>query len=230
MPAKEGCTSFAYLAVNPGTKCQVVLKKNFLKTNKEDLPMTEVKEDVLVTNLTGEDIHIFKDGKDLSDYQNNNESIHMTDKEADMLLGYMEGHGYHLGIKEGQLYRGNYVESDNEVLWEMFSMDDAIDLVCEWNYELILDNEYYFKQSGFEHRNEEAQKKYEKLKEDEKILDVLFDKTKYGEQVEKLAQEIAGEIIAAVGDPVKTDKIIQSLNTNVADVVGSYNRTSSKSR
>ena len=59
---------------------------------------------------------------------------------------------------------------------------------------------------------------------------MLFDKTKYGEQVEKLAQEIAGEIIAAVGDPVKTDKIIQSLNTNVADVVGSYNRTSSKSR
>lgn len=192
--------------------------------------MTEVKEDVLVTNLTGEDIHIFKDGKDLSEYQNSNEGIHMTDKEADMLLGYMEGHGFHLGIKDGKLYRGNYVESDNEVMWEIITMDDAIDTACEWNYELILDNEYYFKQSGFEHRSDDSQKKYDQLKEDEKVLDVLFDKTKYGKDVEKLAQEIAGEIIAAVGEPAKTDKIIQSLATNVADVVSPYNRQMGKAR
>ena len=66
--------------------------------------------------------------------------IVMTDKEAEMLLGYMEGHDYVVGFAEGRLYRGDLDDVPGEIVWDDdFSVDDLIDTVCEWNYELILD-------------------------------------------------------------------------------------------
>lgn len=65
-------------------------------------------------------------------------SIVMTDKEAEMLLGYMEGHDYVVGFAEGRLYRGDLDDVPGEIVWDDdFSVDDLIDTVCEWNYELI---------------------------------------------------------------------------------------------
>lgn len=72
--------------------------------------------------------------------KDNEISIVMTDKEAEMLLGYMEGHDYVVGFAEGRLYRGDLDDVPGEIVWDDdFSVDDLIDTVCEWNYELILD-------------------------------------------------------------------------------------------
>ena len=62
----------------------------------------------------------------------------MTDKEAEVIVGYMEEHDYILGEDDGILYRGDLVEKPGAICWDEYSMDDAIDAVCEWNYELIL--------------------------------------------------------------------------------------------
>ncbi len=186
---------------------------------------------VITTSLTGDNIHIFRKGKEFAEYQEkNNTGFLLTDKEADMVLGYMEGHGYHIGIKDNQLLKGDYVDMDNQIMWEEFTMDDVIDQVCEWNYEMILDNEYYFNQSGLEKRSEESQKKYKQLKADEKVLDRLFDKTCYGKKVEELATQFANEIIASVSNDVNTDKVVKSLMTNITESFDSYNRASGKSR
>ena len=193
--------------------------------------MTTEIENVITTSLTGDNVHIFRDGKEFAAYQEkNNTGFLMTDKDADIILGYMEGHGYHIGIKDNQLLKGDYVDTDDKIIWEKFTIDDAIDQVCEWNYEMILDNEYYFNQSCLDKRSEESQKKYDRLKADEKVLDNLFDKTCYGKKVEELANQFAGEIIASVSNNVNQNKAVKSLMTNIEESFGSYNIASGKSR
>ena len=103
-------------------------------------------------------------------------NIAMTDKEAEMLLGYMEGHDYVVGFAEGKLYRGDLDDVPGEIVWDDdFSVDDLIDTVCEWNYELILDMDAERQNPKDMIDFSNKQSKYESLKRDEAILDRLFD-------------------------------------------------------
>ena len=63
-------------------------------------------------------------------------------EDAEILLNYMEGHDYAIGIdSEGKMYRQDISEENGEV--EPYQIDDVIDTVCEWNYEMILDMEMH---------------------------------------------------------------------------------------
>ena len=122
--------------------------------------------------------------------------IVMTDKEAEMLLGYMEGHDYVVGFAEGRLYRGDLDDVPGEIVWDDdFSVDDLIDTVCEWNYELILDMDAERQNPKDMVDFSNKQSKYESLKQEEAILDKLFDQTKYRAGIEKLAEELANQFI-----------------------------------
>ena len=99
-------------------------------------------------------------------------------EDAEILLNYMESHDYAIGIdSDGKMYRQDVADENGEI--EPYPIDDVIDTVCEWNYELILDADA--------HRNDpkdfkdysEYQDKYDSLKADEKRLDRLFEKTCY---------------------------------------------------
>ena len=37
------------------------------------------------------------------------------------------------------MFRGDLDEVPGEIVWDDYTVDDLIDSVCEWNYELILD-------------------------------------------------------------------------------------------
>ena len=126
----------------------------------------------------------------------NDISIVMTDKEAEMLLGYMEGHDYVVGFAEGRLYRGDLDDVPGEIVWDDdFSVDDLIDTVCEWNYELILDMDAERQNPKDMVDFSNKQSKYESLKQEEAVLDKLFDQTKYRAGIEKLAEELANQFI-----------------------------------
>ena len=128
--------------------------------------------------------------------KDNEISIVMTDKEAEMLLGYMEGHDYVVGFAEGKLYRGDLDVVPGEIVWDDdFSVDDLIDTVCEWNYELILDMDAERQNPKDMIDFSNTQSKYESLKRDEVILDRLFDQTKYSAGIEKMAEELANQFI-----------------------------------
>lgn len=128
--------------------------------------------------------------------KDNEISIVMTDKEAEMLLGYMEGHDYVVGFAEGRLYRGDLDDVPGEIVWDDdFSVDDLIDTVCEWNYELILDMDAERQNPKDMVDFSNKQSKYESLKQEEAILDKLFDQTKYRAGIEKLAEELANQFI-----------------------------------
>lgn len=128
--------------------------------------------------------------------RDNDIKIIMTDKEAEMLLGYMEGHDYVVGFAEGRLYRGDLDDVPGEIVWDDdFSVDDLIDTVCEWNYELILDMDADRQNPKDMVDFSNKQSKYESLKQEEAILDKLFDQTKYRTGIEKLAEELANQFI-----------------------------------
>jgi hypothetical protein len=141
-------------------------------------------------------------------------SIVMTDKEAEMLLGYMEGHDYVIGFSEGKLYRGDMDEVPGEIIWDDFSVDDLIDSVCEWNYELILDMDAERQNPKDMVDFANKQSRYERLKQDEAVLDKLFDQTKYRVGIDKLAEELANHFI----DNLRRNGVEQSVNELVSGI------------
>lgn len=146
---------------------------------KEDVSITEIRQP--------EELVAF--------IQQNDISIVMTDKEAELLLGYLTGHDYVVGFSEGQFYRGDLDEVPGEIVWDDYTVDDLIDAVCEWNYELILDMDIERQNPKDMVDFSNKQSRYESLKAEEAVLDGLFDQTRYRADVDKLAEELANQFI-----------------------------------
>ena len=135
-------------------------------------------------------------------------------EDAEILLNYMEGHDYAIGIdSEGKMYRQDISEENGEI--EPYQIDDVIDTVCEWNYEMILDMEMH--KEDYEVYNE-YQRKYERLKADEKRLDRMFDKTCYAKEIDELATKLADTFIRNL----KNKDDLQKTAENVADSIKRY--------
>lgn len=118
-------------------------------------------------------------------------------EDAAILLNYMEGHDYAIGIDEdGKMYRQDMAEENGEI--EAYTIDDVIDKVCEWNYDLILDAEAHMTDPKDFNEYSEYQSKHENLKDDEKRLDLLFDKTCYGKEIIEIATELADRVISQI--------------------------------
>ena len=91
-------------------------------------------------------------------------------------------------------------------------MDDAIDQACDWNYSLILeaDENRNNPKNMIDFANEQA--RYEKYKQDEEVLDKMFEQTKYMPPIEALSRKIATEIVEAYEQGV--DKVVQTVTEN----------------
>lgn len=110
--------------------------------------------------------------------QFNSLQMKISENEARILLDYMEGHDYSLLVREDTLMRMDLGEENGEI--EPYDIDDVIDIVCEWNYELLHDAK-----EGMEHPKNfldycNYSDTYKALKEDETVLDALFEQTRYG--------------------------------------------------
>lgn len=126
-------------------------------------------------------------------------------EDAAILLNYMEGHDYAIGIdSDGKMYRQDIAEENGEI--ELYPIDDVIDTVCEWNYELILDADAHRTDPKDFQDYSEYQKKYESLKADEKRLDRLFDKTCYGKEIIEVATKLADRVISQLGNKEDLEK------------------------
>lgn len=141
----------------------------------------------------------------------------LSENEAKILLDYMEGHDYAIGCDAaGKMVRKDIAEENGEV--EDFSIDEVIDAVCNWNYELILeaDSKRNNPKDFVDFSNEQS--RYERLKSDEQVLDRLFDKTIYGQQIADLGRQIAEEFIKNL----KQNKDISESAAIVAEEVRQY--------
>lgn len=147
--------------------------------DNRDLNKTEPNDEIVDISTAEELVDFAK---------NTGSEIDISAKEAQLLLDYMEGHGYVLGKKDGELVRGDTCEEPDGVVWSFYSLEDAIDVVCEWNYELILEA----------HANKEdisTNQKYVALKKDEAVLDHLFNQTEISRQIESVAEKLANDVI-----------------------------------
>ena len=61
----------------------------------------------------------------------------MSETEGDRLVGYMEGHGYLLGHKDGKLYRGDLCYGADDIYWETYTLYDTIEDVRDWDHEFL---------------------------------------------------------------------------------------------
>lgn len=100
----------------------------------------------------------------------------------------MAGHDYELVLQGGKLFRHDVAEQPGEM--QEYDIDDVIDIVCEWNYELKTDARH-----GMEDPKDfidfcNYKDAFDELTADCENLDRLFARTKYGRANEKLVEQI----------------------------------------
>lgn len=139
-----------------------------------------------------EDMTAFEKPEDLCKWlEIKNSDVRLEKHEASLLFNYMEGHDYRLGFDGDKLLRQDVAEENGEII--PYSIDDAIDVVCEWNYELLQDatNGMANPKDFIDFCN--YKDAYDSLKEDETKLDAMFVRTRYGRQTLELIKNIITE-------------------------------------
>ena len=147
----------------------------------------------------------------------------LTEKEGQLVLDYLEGHGYGIGMdKNNQMYFVDVEDSNEETFEEDFT--EILDRVVEWNYELIQDCDRAIERdiTSIEQHEEYARlmdRKFD-LQEDEKILDKLREEIGRA----PMSQEEKEEIINCISQQLKCammDDEIEEIGIQKIDVIGS---------
>lgn len=141
-----------------------------------------------------------------------NVQMEFSSDDLEILLGYLEGHGYALAKDtNNQLVRVDMESDEMEV--DEYTLDDAIDQVCDWNYSLILeaDENRNNPKNMIDFANEQA--RYEKYKQDEEILDKMFEQTKFMPPIEALARKIAAEVLETY--ELGVEKVVQTVTEQI---------------
>ena len=162
-----------------------------------------------------QEIELFTKPEELIQWiQKSGLSFDISVEDAEILLGYMEGHDYAIGQnEEGILYRTDIAEVQGET--EVYSMDEVIDIVCQWNYEKILEEDEGRNNSKDFMDFSVHQNEYEKLKLDELRLDRLFDMTRFGREMEALAVKLANEFIENMNQHKEIDTAVRVVSEGI---------------
>lgn len=132
---------------------------------------------------------------------NNDLLLTFDEKEAKILLGYLEGHDYAIGINDGKMVRVDICDQNYEC--EDYSIDEFIDTACEWNYDLMTGAKRDMENAGNHTDFQEAKEYFERLRADEKVLDKMFAKTCYGKKLHDVCAKMAQDRINKMNDKEK---------------------------
>lgn len=98
-------------------------------------------------------------------------------------------------------------------------LDDlnSLDVVCEWNYEMV-----QTAQTQVENPDDfidfvNKQNKLESLRADERLLDAMFDRTKYGKELVQLAEKMADDFIRDMQSKGGIDAAIKKMTEAVKE-------------
>ena len=136
-----------------------------------------------------QEVKLFSEPEELVEWLDENDLLMWLEVEdAQILLNYMEGHDYGIGIDaDNNMVRVDIAEENGEV--ERYSIDELISNVCELNYELILETRERMNSPKNFHEFTKDSEKYESLIEEEKRLDEMFSKTTYAKMVSGMSKE-----------------------------------------
>ncbi|MBE5871261.1 MAG: hypothetical protein E7294_08385 [Lachnospiraceae bacterium] len=143
--------------------------------------------------------------------------IRLQRRGAKIIFDYLSGHGKTLSTnKEGELFL------NDEIMTEKTTLDDVVDLVCEWNYEALSDTRER-KENPNDFLDYCRMCTLEKNLEEHKfILDRVFKQTIYGKDVQTIAHKLAKEMM-------KEMRLVPIYDIPIADELGAYNKVSEKS-
>lgn len=105
----------------------------------------------------------------------------LSEIEAKIVLGYLEGSGYSLLTQGRELFLSDDI---NEVRQDI-TIDDVVDQACETNYELIEETVEKIASSDMEIDTTEQEQYLLGLIQDEKVLDSIFKRTRYQKEIEE---------------------------------------------
>lgn len=132
---------------------------------------------------------------------NNDLLLTLYEKEAKVLLGYLEGHDYAIGVVDKKMVRVDICDENYE--YEDYTIDEFIDTVCEWNYDLMIGAKRSMENASNNITFNEAKEYFEQLRADEKVLDKMFAKTCYGKQLKDVCAKMTQDMISKIDDKVK---------------------------
>lgn len=164
------------------------------------------------------EISLFTKPEELLEWvEKHNNSVGMDLDGAAILMEYLEGHDYAIGVNANEeLVRKDIAEEGGEI--ELYSIDDLIDCVCEWNYELILEADMRRNNpcDFIDFSNEQS--RYDKYKRDEAVLDAMFDRTTHGKKCEELGRMLAEAFVERLNHSSDMEKEA----TTIAKEIKSY--------
>ena len=167
--------------------------------------------------IGGQEPEDFKDGKELAEFVK--DTFPITEEEGQKLIGYMEGHDYCLGHMEGKMFRGDLCYEQGRVHWEPYTIDEAVDVVNEWNYSLIQETEASILNTMDEDQAAEKQSYLDTLREDEQILDKMFDRTTHGKMIEAIGTSLAEVLIEDISRGGDIDAAVRNLTDQIKEGV-----------
>ena len=167
--------------------------------------------------VLGEPKHL-STGAELVEFMDVNDILfHMTEKEAQVLLSYMAGHDYLIGELEGKLYRGDLCNEKGGIIWIEYSIDEMVNVACEWNYDMIVDTrEGMANPDNFiDYANKKT--RYDFLKRDEKVLDSMFERTIYGKVHKKVYNSVETKVVEVLQNKDRLDELVKKISDAIAE-------------
>lgn len=156
----------------------------------------------------------FENGKSLAAFLKATFSI--TEAEGEVLLGCLKEQALFLGQKDGDLYRKEKIQEQGEVRWMSWDIEDVINSACEYNYEMILQLTQDLMDTKDMRVCEQISKRLNRVCADEVLLDNLFDRTKYGKEIEELAHMLAKEFIQDMESKDGIDGAIEKMKEAIS--------------
>lgn len=130
--------------------------------------------------------------------------IHLELSEAELLLAYMEGSDYELGLRNGELVRHDIAEEPGEI--EPYTMDEVIDTVCEWNYEMLEEAAKGMENPKDAEDYVQYKEAYDNLKSHEQMLDKMFQQTMYGSKTRTVTQDVMKKMFGSVPEKYQVNE------------------------
>ena len=165
-----------------------------------------------------EKMHIISKTEELLNWMKEHEEFkNMNCDDAALLIYYLKEHDYRLSTDNS----GDLLKVDiSEGMTVEYSLDELIDLVCEWNYGMIEEYERLIKEKTNASEHKLLNEKLTDLKRQEERLDRLFEQTCYSSEIDKLAYKLAHTILDRMGI-VGAEQAISELKQNIrANPVG----------
>ncbi len=177
------------------------------------------------TKALENDRKLITEARQLIDWLDVNDILmNLSEKDITLLMNYMEGHGYQLGINSERLFKISKDSLADQAV--AISIDDIIDSVCDWNYEMIQHAKENLEHATGMGEYLQAQEYYNGVRVDEGILDKMFDQTYYGKEIIRLAERLAGEAIQQLQKTGNIDKV----SMTVADTIKDYGTEQEKGK